>query len=441
MHDAADMTHFEVIHSGVQFIDGKEDIILAGLLFFAMENTSTVLTKIVFDVNILKKELLELVQDERTSITCRCEATPFCQTITQQVKLYCICQTPWIEGTTAKAIYGSKLKDFNAHTCCHCGNWFHNHCLRACGIPVPKRTQDFLCPFCKKPLTVPWGHSMYTNTCTSDNFLTILLLHSQQNVNFHHKFIGSSDSELVLKAALATMLKGNVVNGKKMMLDHIHSKIGLPKAGKMLNCFGTEFALCLTFFHHVWKIKVNLRCNSPHCPNVATERYPCGFVFHDPSANNSFLEQIAEQFPQPQSTYGGYCAAKFQGKKPPKNSKCALNSSCNVETGITTTFYECRGQLIAEDAHFLAKSPWLLPFCIESLSSEAIMNLPMHVSVFGKRYVLAGFTLHHPGHYTAGVVWRDIKYFYDGLNHQNLIPLQTEHVKNQSGSFAYYCLS
>ena len=80
-------------------MDEKEDIILAGLLFFAMKDPSIVLSKVVFDANILKHELLELVGEESTSITCQRASQSFCQ-ITQQVKLFCICHTPWIEGTT-----------------------------------------------------------------------------------------------------------------------------------------------------------------------------------------------------------------------------------------------------------------------------------------------------------------------------------------------------
>ena len=57
-----------------------------------------------------------------------------------RLALLCICNAPWIEGTTAKAIYGRKIKDFNVHSCCNCGGWFHKYCLRACGIQVPKRT-------------------------------------------------------------------------------------------------------------------------------------------------------------------------------------------------------------------------------------------------------------------------------------------------------------
>ena len=44
MHNAVDVNNIKVIHRGVQYMDGKEDIILAGLLFFAMKDPSIVLS-------------------------------------------------------------------------------------------------------------------------------------------------------------------------------------------------------------------------------------------------------------------------------------------------------------------------------------------------------------------------------------------------------------
>lgn len=124
------------------------------------------------------------------------------------------------------------------------------------------------------------------------------------------------------------------------------------------------------------------------------------------------------KFPRANSKYGRYCAAKLKaGQKPPKNSLHGSNSSLTAITGKQEQFYEFKGKLLAKSVRFVSKSPWLLPFCINALSVESIMNLTMTVEVFQKQYVLAGFTLHHPGHYTAGIAWRGEKYFYDGLNH------------------------
>ena len=63
------------------------------------------------------------------------------------------------------------------HNCCKCGDWFHNHCLSQCDVIIPKRNHDLLCSKCKIPATIPWIHSNYVNTCTSDNLLTITLMY------------------------------------------------------------------------------------------------------------------------------------------------------------------------------------------------------------------------------------------------------------------------
>ena len=143
-------------------------------------------------------------------------------------------------------IYGDKQKDFASHVCCKCKNWFHHFCLRKCDFKVPKRTHDFVCPKCQIPSTIPWAHSNYTNTCTSDNILTILLLHCHEIPTFI-ECIGNSPAEKALKAALCTMLDGDVHNGKTIMLDHIKSVLPLKTCGEKINCFGSEI---LTSFRY-----------------------------------------------------------------------------------------------------------------------------------------------------------------------------------------------
>lgn len=66
------------------------------------------------------------------------------------------------------------------------------------------------------------------------------------------------------------------------------------------------------------------------------------------------------------------------------------------------------------------------------------MNIPMTVEVFEKQNVLASFILHHPEHYTTGIVWRGEKCFYDGLNHCSWITLRPDHIDEKQGSYAYY---
>ena len=107
-----------------------------------------------------------------------------------------------------------------------------------------------ICLQCKIPATVPWSHPKYANTCTCDNFLTLTLFQFQQDSNFLTK-IGTSPSEMVLKAALSVMANGDIENGKAIMLDHLNLVIGFPKKEKF-DCYGSEYDKCLQVFRAIW---------------------------------------------------------------------------------------------------------------------------------------------------------------------------------------------
>ena len=135
-----------VKHCGVQFIESEEDILLAGLVFHACYQPESDLSKVRYKPHVLLQEIQALMTDEVTFLSTQNDKKGFCSTKTDNIELPCVCQTPWIEGTTSKAIYGTQQKEFNIHVCCKCARWYHNHCLHVCGIPVPKRTHDFFCP-------------------------------------------------------------------------------------------------------------------------------------------------------------------------------------------------------------------------------------------------------------------------------------------------------
>lgn len=122
--------------------------------------------------------------------------------------------THWIEGTSSAAIYGEKQKQFNVHSCSRCSNWFHTFCLKFLKIKPPKRTSDFVCAGCEIPETPQWHNDLFTNTCSVDNFLAILLLHCKQNIDFLSSAIGNSEIENVIKAGVQLMLNGEVREGK-----------------------------------------------------------------------------------------------------------------------------------------------------------------------------------------------------------------------------------
>lgn len=127
-----------------------------------------------------------------------------------------------------------------------CHNWFHMYCLKLCNIKPPTKRQDFICPQCVMPCTIPWEHRKYVNTCTSDNILTMLLLHCQQNQQFHCNF-SSSHIEGVLKSGTSLMLNGDMSMGKEVILDSIHSRTNQQKTdGGLIDC--------IVYWHRVWSV-------------------------------------------------------------------------------------------------------------------------------------------------------------------------------------------
>ncbi len=52
------------------------------------------------------------------------------------------------------------------------------------------------------------------------------------------------------------------------------------------------------------------------------------------------------------------------------------------------------------------------------------MNFLSYCICWGKKYVLAGYSLHRPGHFVSVVYWRGKKYRYDGMGLTNNTRLQ-----------------
>ena len=152
------------------------------------------------------------------------------------------------------------------HVCVKCHKWFHKYCLSVCKLTLPKRNEDYLCSECKMPTTISWDNDIYTNTCTSDNILTILLLSCKQYPNLLKK-LNSSPAENALKSGLTLMLQGKVNLGKTTILDYMRSLLRLQKEGQKYDCFGTEFVMFLIAFSHIFKVIIKKRCNSSFCPN------------------------------------------------------------------------------------------------------------------------------------------------------------------------------
>ena len=270
------LTSIKIVYLGVQFAEGNEDALLAALLLHMCAKPECDITTVRCNVSSVLQSIHTFVHKSMVDITFSYTDQCFTANKEEQVPLICICRSPWIEGTTSKAIYGEKQRFFNCHAFCRCGNWFHVFCLSKCKITPPKRTHDFLCPFCQIPPTVPWTHPVYTNTCTSDNFLMIVLLTCLQVESFFEN-IGTNAAECAMKAAISQMMKGKLEEGKSTILDYIGVQISN-------NCWGSEFCQCLTVFHDVWKLRLSLQCTSASCSNlIMKDRFPTSFSLYSPT--------------------------------------------------------------------------------------------------------------------------------------------------------------
>ena len=95
------------------------------------------------------------------------------------------------------------------YNCSKYDDWFHKHCLK---IVIPRRNALFVCTKYSIPATIPWQHNEFTNTCTADNFLTIVLAQCNQNLQFISN-LGNSEMNKNLKAAILLTQKGSIKEG------------------------------------------------------------------------------------------------------------------------------------------------------------------------------------------------------------------------------------
>ena len=318
---------------GVQFSDAEQEAqaLLAAIVFEACNNSNSCLPTIRCDKSIIP-QLIDFCKGKLSHLTLNQSGKkPYCHATNKTVVLHCLC-CPWIEGTTSKAVYGEKLqKSFDMHVCIKCNTWFHKYCLNVCGLQVPKRNHDF-CPECKLPSTLSWNNDAYTNTCTCDNILTILLLYCKQYNTFLSAF-NSSTPENTLKSGLTLMLNGNLNWGKTVILDYLRSSLNLPRIGNKFNCLGTEFAILLSAFSHVYKLSVTKQCNSTHCPKPSSHRYHGTYGLFPENKGTPFADQLVQQLPLQGSYSKGYCGAEFAGIPPPKAPQ-GVNDKLVVELNI-----------------------------------------------------------------------------------------------------------
>lgn len=239
-------------HIGVRFYSSEiADAITAVLLISICMDGGLNLAKVNLDTQVTLEYLQHFLSMTTTVTTLHVCTEPkeFSSSRVDKVDLYCFCLTAWIDGSTSQAIYGKLQKQYNVYQCSKCENWYHKACLAKLNIPVPARKGTFVCSKCTIPFTIQWNHKEFTNTCTSDNFLTILMLYCQQHPAFPSHF-SSNDLEATLKASISLMNKSNITEGKSLMLKKAHDRLNFnrDRNGK-LDCYGTEESAFYAYLH------------------------------------------------------------------------------------------------------------------------------------------------------------------------------------------------
>jgi len=424
----------QTIHTGVQTSteNAKAEIITAILLLYICKHPDADLAKLRIDIVKALPQLGTVLEgNDITETGISIVKKNYRKTVEDTVQLYCYCQTPWIDGSTSAALYGDSQRDFNMYNCSVCDNWFHKYCLTACGITIPKRNAEFICKACSVPQTLPWDHDEFINTCTSDNFLTILLLHYKQYKSFLDTF-GKSEAENSLKAAIILMDQGKLHEGKTLFLRFLQSRLNLPREKLKYDCFGGENNRCLCLFTQIWKLVIKVKCTSRFCPNKNREvtKYPSTFSF------TSTLDNLDEIFPLTGGMVG-YCGAEFHCQ-PPKESPHALTDRLDLAGKTREKFYECRGMPQIISSSFLNPIPWMIPIDIQSLTGSLVLMLPQNLTIYGHNFQLAGSTVCSGNHFTAVCSWYNQTLYYDGLSKQRIQAFKAGDVKNKTGSYAYY---
>ena len=231
------------------------------------------------------------------------------------VQLYFYCKSFWVDGSTSAAIYGNSQWDFNMYNCSICDNWFHKYCLIACGIVIPKQNAYLVCNACSIPESLQWKHDEFTNTCTSDNFLTLLLLHRSILDTFGDKWCWK-----LPQSSNCTNGWRKASGGKDVIFTFATVKIESFQGEFKVSLLSLWNDRCLCLLTHIWRLAIKMKCTSKYCPNQNAEvtKYPSTFSF------NSELNNLRESFPLA-GDMEVYFGAKFQNQ-PPKGANRSVRS-------------------------------------------------------------------------------------------------------------------
>ena len=399
------------IHTGVQF-DKNEiaDELTAALLVTTCKQPDIDLAKVRCNLSVARRQSIQQFEESLLLATTQA-SNEYCKTKVVEVELYCTCRTPWIDGSTSASIYGERQREFNMHECCKCKNWFHIFCLKSCGIVPPKRNAEFICRECEVPITLKWGDQKYMNTCTVDNFLTVIFLYCKQHPQFIDEQLGDSELECAIKGGIKLMLEGKMFEGRTLILDLIASKLNFERVGEKCNCYGGEYSNLLCLFTHIFKLVVVQKCTSQFCPRKGKEvtRYISSFSFSSQESTSiPFCNQLRSLFPIPGDMVGGYCGAEFDYTPPPESAHALNERLCDDGREL---YFECRNTPQILQASFLSKKPWMVLVAISSLKACETTLLPRNILLYGLEYQLGGCSLHQPGHFTAVISWEGKDFF------------------------------
>ena len=114
------------------------------------------------------------------------------------------------------------------------------------------------------------------------------------------------------------------------------------------------------------------------------------------------------------------------------------------------SFLQCTGTPLVTKSSFVTQIPWMIPFNISSFKKHQMYGLsttvPNNINVYGHHYHLAGFTMISSGHYTAVIIWRGDKYYYDGMAAKRFVTFDvSKHISGSGqdleGSYVIYLLA
>ena len=163
-----------ITHSGVQFSDKEADLLTAAFLVVTCSSPYLERSYLRFDAKILKDEIMGIVNNKKDVVSFTVANGPYCKTEKIAIDLLCFCSTP-------PGLKGQHQRHFTAKKNQKMFNWYHTHCLQFLGIEVPKKRSDIFCPRCTVTDNPKWHHDLFTNTCTVDNAITILMIAYKEN--------------------------------------------------------------------------------------------------------------------------------------------------------------------------------------------------------------------------------------------------------------------